>query len=141
MWEPAAEVDRDVRSGRVTAHIVDMTHWRDEIPIRYTTSLAVRRAIVGTLLRAGRPMRVAELTAAVLAARPIRWRGAELDARKVSDVLRHQQTLGRVRSVGRGVWEAVPTAFSRTTRWRYERWEQVWDRDRIVELTDPDLEE
>ena len=91
--------------------------------------LAVRRAVVGTLLRERRPMRVGEIVQEVLASRPVRWRGKLLTGEKVDDVLRYQERLGRVERVGRGLWMAIPSAFSRTGTWRYTRWERQWDLD------------
>lgn len=86
----------------------------------------VRYAVVGTLLRAGRPMTIGELIAALRAAGPVDEVLGPLTPKRMSDALRAQAAQGRVRRVRRGVYEAVPSAMSRTTRWRYRTWERHW---------------
>jgi hypothetical protein len=92
------------------------------------SEISMRRAIVGTLLRAGRPMSITELNAAVLVSRSAADTAQLLTPKLISDVLRYQIRLGRVRRVRRGVYEAIPAAWSRSTAWRYVNWETTWDQ-------------
>jgi hypothetical protein len=87
----------------------------------------LRRAIVGTVLRADRPMTVAEVIDAVVSSRPATNNGAPLSPRFTADVLRYQARLGRLRRVRRGEYVAIRDAWSRTTAWRYANWEIGWD--------------
>ena len=98
------------------------------------TDILLRRAIVGTLLRAGRPMSVAEIIATVLVSRPPIADRHPLTPKNTSDVLRHQTRIGRVRRVRRGVYEAIPTAWSRSTAWRYTNWERSWDLRHVARV-------
>ena len=91
------------------------------------TDIVLRRAIVGTLLRASRPMSVAEIIATVLVSRPLIADGHPLTPKNTSDVLGYQTRIGRVRRVRRGVYEAIPATWPRSTAWRYINWESSWD--------------
>jgi hypothetical protein len=79
--------------------------------------LDVRRAVLGTLLSAGAPVRVGELVD-LLGPRF----GADAGPKGVSDLLRHQVRMGRVRRVERGVYAIVPGAIPKTTAWRCVNW-------------------
>lgn len=88
----------------------------------------VKAAVVGVLLNEGRPMSIAQVRAAVLDVRPIELLVGELTPKRLSDALRYYSSRGIVRRVGRGVYVAVPTGLSRTTAWRYRRWERRFDQ-------------
>ena len=55
-------------------------------------------------------------------------RGKMLPRERVANLLAWQVRQRRVRRVGRGILEAVPGAFARTTRWRIDNWERVAER-------------
>ena len=98
-----------------------------ETPGHDMTDIVLRRAIVGTLLRASRPMSVAEIIATVLVSRPLIADGHPLTPKNTSDVLRYQTRIGRARRARRGVYEAIPSTWVRSTAWRYINWETSWD--------------
>jgi len=77
-------------------------------------STAFRRILLAVLIRAGRPMTVAELAAAA----PPEY-AVMADAKRISDVLRFQASRGRVRRVRRGTYAYVPGSMSRSTVWRH----------------------
>jgi hypothetical protein len=82
-------------------------------------------------MRERRAMGAAEIRDAVLASRPICWKGRPLTAKKVTEVLRYQTTTGRVDRLSTDSWIAPPDRLSRTSRWRYEHWERDWDSGRL----------
>jgi hypothetical protein len=82
--------------------------------------LDVRRAVLGVLLRAGRPMTVVEIVAGLQREIPV-----GISGKRVADVLRFQVSAGRVRRVARGVYELDPSTMSRSTRWRSLNWQRV----------------
>jgi hypothetical protein len=88
----------------------------DDPPLR---PLDVRRAVLGVLLRAGRPLCVIEVVAGLQ--REI----LGISGKRVADVLRFQVAAGRVRRVARGVYELDPTTMSPSTRWRSLNWQRV----------------
>lgn len=107
------------------ADSAESTVWR-EAPNR----LAVRRAVVGTLMRSDRPMRAREICDAVLASRRILWRERPLTTKKVTEILRYQTSKGRVTRVAHDRWFVPNGTFSKTSRWRYVNWERDWDSGR-----------
>jgi hypothetical protein len=96
----------------------------------------LRHAVIGTLLRAVRPLSIGEITARVLDRRPVDTVVGPLSPKRMSDMLRFQVRQGRVRRVARGRYAAVPDGMGRTTRWRYQRWEHTFDMvvDEIAQL-------
>jgi hypothetical protein len=89
----------------------------------------VKSAVIGTLLSAGRPMSIAEITEAMSAVRPIEMLAGPMTPKRISDVLRFQSRRGLVRRRSRGCYEAVPEQMGRTTRWRYRRWDRSFDAE------------
>jgi hypothetical protein len=85
-----------------------------------SSTLDLRRAILGHLLTARSPVTVAGVVAAVAPAF-----GPEVTAKRVADVLRYQVRIGRVRRVDRGVYQAVPDAFPKATAWRCVNWRRA----------------
>ena len=79
------------------------------------TNLWRRRAIIGVLLDAGGPVGIGEIVARLGQIRPS---GRRLGNKDVSDALRYQARLGRIRRVQRGVYVAIPSAMSASMRWR-----------------------
>jgi hypothetical protein len=49
-------------------------------------------------------------------------------AKRISDVLRYQVRLGRVRRVERGAYEVVPGAMPKATAWRCVNWRREQQR-------------
>ena len=88
-----------------------------EPPLR---PLDVRRAVLGALLRAGRPMSVVEIGAELNQQIP-----SGVSGKRVADVLRFQASAGRVRRVGRGVYQLDASTMSPSTRWRTLNWQRV----------------
>jgi len=92
--------------------------------------LDVRRAILGTYLRAGGgPLSIHEVVRLLLA------EGLDLAAtqrtsapQRVSDVMRHQVRVGRAQVVARGVFELDVRAFSESSRYRCLHWHDVGAR-------------
>lgn len=82
--------------------------------------LDVRRAVLGVLLRAGRPVSVVEIVAELQREIPVGTSG-----KRVADVLRFQVAAGRVRRAARGIYELDPTTMSPSTRWRILNWQRV----------------
>ena len=88
-----------------------------------------RRAVLGTLIRSGRPMTPAEVAQTILASRPLNRGGVPLDTRTIAEMLRYQTRKGTVRRVSHGVYVFVPGSLTRTTQWRCERWERWYDEE------------
>lgn len=94
--------------------------------------LDIRRAILGTYLRAGGPLSIDEVV------RRLRAEGLDLSLtqrtsarQRVSDVMRHQVRVGRARVVTRGVFDLDGGAFSESSRYRCLHWRDVgarWSR-------------
>jgi hypothetical protein len=92
--------------------------------------LDVRRAILGTYLRAGGgPLSIHDVVHLLLA------EGLDLAAtqrtsapQRVSDVMRHQVRVGRAQVVARGVFELDVRAFSESSRYRCLHWYDVGAR-------------
>jgi len=82
------------------------------------------------MLTAGGPVSVRRLVAALTD----ELGPGIVDHKRVSDMLRYQAGLGRVRRVARGVYEVVPGAMSRSTAWRCMAWRRERDR-RIARWT------
>jgi hypothetical protein len=85
--------------------------------------LDVRRAVLGTLLSSGSPVRVGELVDLLAP-----WFGPDVGPKRLSDLLRHQVRMGRVRRVDRGLYAIVPGAVPRTTAWRCVNWRHEVER-------------
>lgn len=90
-------------------------------------SILLKSAIVGVLLESGRPMTIAEIRRSILAVRPLDRFTGELTPKRLSDALGYCTRRGLLRRPRRGVYEAIPEAMGRTTRWRYRRWERRFD--------------
>ena len=88
-----------------------------------------RRAVLGTLIRAGRAMSTVEITDRILASRRITIGGDPLNSSKVAEILRYHTRKGTVRRVSHGVYVFVPGSMARTTQWRCERWERWYDEE------------
>lgn len=88
-----------------------------EPPLR---PLDVRRAVLGVLLRAGRPLSVVEVVAELQREIP-----DAVSGKRVADVLRFQVSAGRVQRVTRGVYQLDPSTMSPSTRWRSRNWQRV----------------
>ena len=90
------------------------------VPIR---GIRLRRAVLATLLVAGRPMTVTEIVAALHAhgvtTMPDRTRSPN---RAIADLLAHQVQAGRACKVGRATFVVVPGSVSAATRTRWRRW-------------------
>lgn len=96
----------------------------------HVRSVDLRRAVLGHLLRAGGPVLLHELVEQLAADFPDGIGDNRLTPKRIADVLRYQVRLGRVRRVGRGVYEAVPGAMSRSTAWRCLNWRR--ERQRVL---------
>ena len=98
----------------------------DLIPIG---GLLLRRAVLGTLLRERRSLTLSEIVEALHRQGVTTASGAAKPPNAViADLLGYQARVGRVVRVRRGVYAAVPTAFSRTTRWRCAHWHDAVPR-------------
>jgi hypothetical protein len=100
----------------------------------------LRRALLGHLLVAGAPVGVGALVSALRA----ELGDSAADPKRVSDMLRYQVGVGRVRRVGRGLYEVVPGALSKATAWRCVNWrleqeraDQRWLRSDAVTRASP----
>lgn len=93
--------------------------------LRPITGLLLRRAVLGTLLAAARPMSPAEI-AAVLHGAGVTTRPwlTKSPSRVIADLLAHQVRAGRVVKVGPARFAVVPASMSRSTRQRCLRWRQ-----------------
>jgi hypothetical protein len=95
--------------------------------LRPITGLTLRRAVFGTLFRAGRPMTAVEVVAALHAAgvttSPMLVKPPAL---VIADMLAHQVRAGRVRRTSRGHYAVIAASMSRSTQWRCLHW-----RDRL----------
>lgn len=85
----------------------------------------LRRAVMGTLLRAREPMTVTELAATIRDQLPPWHAHDERLHVRVAEILRYQTKIGRAERVARGIYRALPDTFAATTRWRYEHWDQI----------------
>ena len=86
--------------------------------------LDLRRAVLATLLGAQGPVRISQVVAVLEA----HFGPGAGDPKRVSDLLRHQMRLGRVRRVERGVYTIVPGAIPKTTAWRCINWRREMER-------------
>ena len=84
----------------------------------------LRRALLGHLLVAAAPVGVGALVSALRA----ELGDSAADPKRVSDMLRYQARIGRVRRVGRGLYEVVPGALSKATAWRCVNWRLEQER-------------
>ena len=93
--------------------------------LREIRNIDLRRAVLGVLLRAGRPMSIEQIVG------ELRSQGVEAsssgrsDRKRLGDLLGYQTRLGRVRRVGRGRYEIVADSLSRSARWRSLNWWRV----------------
>jgi hypothetical protein len=87
----------------------------------------LRRMVLGVLIRAGRPMTVAEVVAAVeVDGPPLHLRPGQHAHKVLADLLRQQVRAGRVRRVARGTYTVgtlSPSMRWRSLHWRELRWE------------------
>lgn len=79
----------------------------------------LRRAVLGLLLSAGRPMTVTEVVEHVRAS------GFDPNARRVANLLAYQMRAGRVVRRGPATYSAIAEAMSGTTRWRCLNWDRL----------------
>ena len=80
--------------------------------------------MLGQLLAAGEPLSVGQLVALLAA----ELGDEAVDATRVSDMLRYQTRIERVRRVARGRYEVVPDALSTSMAWRCLNWRREQDR-------------
>ncbi len=92
----------------------------------------LRRAVIGHLLVVGSPVTVGQVVDALA---DVFGRDA-VGPKRVSDLLRYQVRLGRVRRLDRGVYESVPGALSKATAWRCVNWQREQERERQRWLRD-----
>lgn len=92
--------------------------------------LTLRRALIGILLDAGRPLTIAEVVAALHAAGVTPPPRAKPTNMVIADMLAYQVRIGRVARVRRATYAAVPASMSKSMRHRCRHW-----RDRLVGLT------
>jgi hypothetical protein len=91
--------------------------------LRELRGFALRRAVFGTLLSAGRPLSVAEIVEALHAhGCTTNQRLSKPPHKVIASLLGHQVNTGRVRRTARATYELVPWPMSRATKWRYEHW-------------------
>lgn len=86
-----------------------------------TSHVDRRRALLGALLRAGRPLTVDEVLASLAAD------GFEATPHTVADLLGHQTRRGRVKRTGRGSYAIVAEALHPSTIWRCLNWQRAAD--------------
>jgi hypothetical protein len=93
---------------------------------RAVSNIDLRRAVLGILLRAGEPTTITEIIDA-LASQGVTTNLllARSPAEVVSDLLRYQTRIGRVRKVARATYLVCPDGFSRSTRWRCLHWREM----------------
>ena len=100
------------------------------------TGLLLRRAVLGTLLAAGRPLTAGEVVDALAVAGATT--GSHLTkgpSRVIADLLAHQAKAGRVRKVAPATFEVVQTSMSRSTRRRCLRWQfELADLRELIRL-------
>ena len=85
--------------------------------------LRLRRAVLGTLLSANRPLTVGEIVAAIEAAGCTTSPSlAKQSHRVIADMLAYQVRARRVRRVRRATYAVVRSAISNTTQWRCRHW-------------------
>ncbi len=99
---------------RMTKCPLSNEEWRASVGIR---TIDVRRMVLGALLIAGTELSITDIVRDVDERVRI-----TVPARTVSEVCRHQTSAGRVVRVARGVYRAVPAAFSASTMWRCRTW-------------------
>jgi hypothetical protein len=87
---------------------------------------ALRRAILGGLLVAGRPLTAREVVAELHAHGVTVYRTGKSASRQVGDMLAYQSRAGRVERVAPGRYR-LTWPMSRSTRWRYRRWFEAID--------------
>ena len=112
----------------------------DGVELLPISGLLLRRAVLGTLLAAGRPLSSADVAAGLAAAgvttRPRLTKGA---SRVIADLLAHQVRIGRVAKVGPALFAVVPGSMSRSTRQRCLRWRVEFERLRAATADLPPL--
>ena len=87
------------------------------------SGILLRRAVLGILLLAGRPMTVSEIASAL--ARQGATTSRQLTkgpSRVIADLLAHQVRIGRAQKTGPATFRAVPSSMSRSTRRRCVHW-------------------
>ena len=91
--------------------------------------LRLRRALLGILLDAGRPLTVSEVAAALRAAgvTNMPWHAKPFHM-VIADMLAYQIRTGRVRRTARATYEVIPSSMSRSTQWRCRHWRDGLDR-------------
>lgn len=87
------------------------------------SGLRMRRALLGILLEARRPMSVSEVVAALRAAgvTNMPWHAKPIHM-VIADMLAYQIRTGRVRRTARATYEVIPSTMSRSTQWRCRHW-------------------
>lgn len=92
--------------------------------VRQIARIELRRAVLGVLLNAPRPLSIADIERCLadhgLMPYPYAWGGRTV--RKLfADLLAHQWRIGRVQRVARGQYQIVPSAISPSMRYRCGR--------------------
>ena len=93
------------------------------------SGLLLRRAVLGSLLAAGRAMSPAELAEELTAAgATTKQHLTKGPSRVIADLLAHQVRIGKVVKVGPALFGVVPSSMSRSTRQRCLRWRRELDQ-------------
>ncbi len=97
--------------------------------LRPISGLTLRRALLGTLLVAGRPLTVGEVVDELHAAgvTTLPWHAKPVH-KVVADMLAHQVRAGRVRRTRRATYAVIASSMSRSTQRRCRRW-----RERLID--------
>ncbi|MCE9622248.1 MAG: hypothetical protein K8R99_07895 [Actinomycetia bacterium] len=90
------------------------------------SGLTLRRALIGILLDARRPLTVAEVVAALSVAGVTTPPRAKPINMVIADMLAYQVRIGRVARVHRATYATIPSSMSRSMRHRCRHW-----RDRL----------
>ena len=85
--------------------------------------LTLRRAVLGTLLQAQRPLTVGEVVDAIAAAGcTTSPHLAKPSHMVIADMLAYQVRAGRVRRTSRATYAVIRSAIPSTTQWRCRHW-------------------
>ena len=90
------------------------------------SGLTLRRALLGVLLDARRPLTVQEVVDELLMAGVTPPTRVKSINKVIADMLAHQVRIGRVVRVRRATYAVIPSSMSRSMRYRCRRW-----RDRL----------
>ncbi len=92
------------------------------------SGLRLRRAVLGTLLEAHRPLTVDEVVATIVASGCTTRPGLAKPMHMViADMLAYQVRAGRVRRTRRATYQVIRGAIPSTTQWRCRHWRDGFD--------------